>query len=112
MADDSELPTKVCTTCKKEKLLALFHKDTGNPDGYRYDCSECRNRSVKYSPSRHKLYKKYATKAKAKEKSRRFFLEESMWQWKGARNKRYRERENRRNRKTNETDDIIVDFGL
>jgi hypothetical protein len=34
-------PTKVCTRCKKEKLLWQFHKARKHKDGLQYTCKQC-----------------------------------------------------------------------
>lgn len=33
--------TKICTTCKKEKLLSDFGKNKSRPSGYGYYCKKC-----------------------------------------------------------------------
>lgn len=35
------MKTKTCNKCQEEKPLSEFHKDNGNPDGYRYSCKKC-----------------------------------------------------------------------
>lgn len=42
---------KVCSLCKKEKLLSEFHKKKASKDGYRKQCKSCRKEAAKlYSP--------------------------------------------------------------
>ena len=33
---------KICTKCKVEKPLAEFHKWASTPDGYHYNCKDCK----------------------------------------------------------------------
>lgn len=40
----NEFSTKICPTCKLEKLFSLFSNCTSTPDGKMYECSECRKR--------------------------------------------------------------------
>ena len=61
--------TKKCSTCKKEKDLLLFFKNSKNNDGLRYDCKECsnivkRNYSIKNKVSIEKNKKEYRKKNK------------------------------------------------
>ena len=61
--------TKKCSTCKKEKDLLLFYKNSKNNDGLRYDCKECsnivkRNYSIKNKVSIEKNKKEYRKKNK------------------------------------------------
>ena len=107
---------KKCSTCKKVRHVTLFQKDKTRRDGYRYDCSDCRN-VAKYYQESTKKRRKHATKAKAKANSKRFFLEAGLWAWKSKTNELYKPRRYRRKRSTDpenrsETDDILEEFGL
>ena len=105
---------KKCSVCKKEKDIVLFQRDKSNADGYRYECSSCRSDAVQHYQSKRK---KHPDSKVAKEKSRRFFLQEGTWSWIGKKKKResakwkeYRARKNAQ-KERNETDDILDELG-
>ena len=108
-------PVKKCSVCKKEKHVALFQKDRAHADGYRYECSTCRQDAVQHYNSKRR---KHPDKKVAMEKSKRFFLQETTWNWIGPKrdrkNDEFRRRQRRRkpNPETrNETDDILDELG-
>ena len=37
------METKICRTCKQEKLLSEFNKDKRQKDGYATQCKECKH---------------------------------------------------------------------
>ena len=112
------LPIKKCSVCKKEKPLALFQRDKINPDGFRYECQSCRKDAIQHYNSKRR---KHPDKKVAMEKSKRFFLQETTWNWIGPKRERkdkeFRERQRARRRwkrdskSRNETDDILDEFG-
>ena len=109
------IPVKKCTVCKKEKELALFQRDKSQPDGFRYECASCRQDAVQHYNSKRR---KHPDKKVAMEKSKRFFLQETTWNWIGPKrdrkNDEFRRRQRRRkpNPETrNETDDILDELG-
>ena len=51
------MKTKVCSKCKEEKSIELFHNDRRKPDGKTTQCGSCRTKA--YLQSRHKNLKKH-----------------------------------------------------
>lgn len=51
---------KICSTCKKEKDIALFSKQSSNPDGLKYKCKSCQSIRSKElreaNPDKYNLY--------------------------------------------------------
>ena len=41
------MSTKICCTCREEKSLEEFHKESRQTDGRRYDCAACRSKKRK-----------------------------------------------------------------
>jgi hypothetical protein len=37
--------TKICSTCKVKKDVSLFYRDKGKPDGRKYQCKACREKT-------------------------------------------------------------------
>ena len=103
-------PVKKCSVCKKEKHVMYFQKDKSCADGYRYECSNCRRDAVRHYQSKRR---KHPDKKVAKEKSRRFFLQEGTWSWIGKKKKREAKKwgKYREERPRNQTDDILDELG-
>lgn len=53
---------KTCSTCKITKPYSEFHKCSGEKDGYKYQCKECRNSSNR------KYHKENSEKIKVRKK--------------------------------------------
>ncbi len=56
---------KTCSKCKVEKPISEYHTDKNKPDGYRYECKECKRAQLRASYYKHRE----ARKAKSKEKN-------------------------------------------
>ena len=63
--------TKICSRCKKEKLLVKFYKDKSKKDGYRSYCKECHNNYTRDHYYKNKeRYKEYQKTYYLKNKKR------------------------------------------
>lgn len=50
--------TKVCTKCKKEKLVSEFHKKSDTNDGLQFWCKQCQSEANKESQKKKRLQKR------------------------------------------------------
>jgi hypothetical protein len=64
---------KVCSTCKDDKSVIYFHKDSSNKDGYRNRCKKCCAKTYKNWYSKNKKKKIKQTK-KRYYKDHEFYL--------------------------------------
>ncbi len=72
---NQEQKTKVCSTCKQEKPVEEFHKNSAYRDGYVGQCKKCRNaKIVEYHRNNREgtlaAYKKYHASEAGKVKAR------------------------------------------
>lgn len=91
------MSTKFCTTCKIEKPLADFRKNSDRRDGLDYRCKLCRSQLEKVwhqkNPDRHREYVRRWRK-KNPEKDKRWAMEHPEQVQKYVRNYRKRRRKN------------------
>jgi len=51
---ETEIKTKMCSHCKRELPVEMFHKSSTSKDGYQYICKVCGNELAKESYERKK----------------------------------------------------------
>ena len=56
------MPVKVCSSCKEQKEISAFSKQSSNPDGYKYKCKSCQSKRTKelrnLDPKKYRIYSK------------------------------------------------------
>jgi Zn-finger protein len=60
------MDTKICNKCQRELPVSQFHKRNNRPNGYMYQCKECRSVHRKKQSKEHKsqYYLRYKDRQK------------------------------------------------